>query len=413
LKFNMFTLPTVPGTYEERVSMRPIGRNRERVAQMYDELVDLCVAADQAGFDSFSTTEHHFHSEGYEVSAGSLVLYAHMAAKTTNIKFAPLGVVLPTWDPIRLAEEIAVLDQLSKGRVYIGLARGYQSRWTDVLGQSYNVHGATMDGSEVDLQNREVFDEVFDIMIKAWTEESFKHDGKYYKVPNPVDGIEWKMAELSKVAGAPREIDPVTGKVVEISVVPPPFQDPHPPLWQGYAASKSTIESCAKRGITPFCLISRPDEVREWTQMYQQVAAEFGRNLGVGEGVGMARAVSFGDTFEEAFELGVKTTGVIFSDYFARFGFTELFRREGDPEAHPLDLGGPRALYQRMYEDGHAICGTPDQVKRQVEADSNCHGVGKLEHFSWSNFTQGLTPRSVQEQQLELFHKHLITEFAD
>ena len=114
---------------------------------MLDELRKLAVFADDAGFDVFATTEHHFHSEGYETSVAPLLLYADLAARTKRIKFSPLGLVLPAWDPIRAAEELAVLDHLTKGRFYAGFARGYQDRWVNVLGQQYHVTGAPMDGS--------------------------------------------------------------------------------------------------------------------------------------------------------------------------------------------------------------------------------------------------------------------------
>ena len=137
MKFMLFILPTVPGTLEDRKRLRPIGRNTERYQQMLDEMRKLAVLADDAGFDVFATTEHHFHSEGYETSVAPLMIYADLAARTRRIKFAPLGLVLPAWDPIRAAEELAVLDQLTKGRLYAGFARGYQDRWVNVLGQQY------------------------------------------------------------------------------------------------------------------------------------------------------------------------------------------------------------------------------------------------------------------------------------
>ena len=108
MKFMLFVLPTVPATLEERRQLRPIGRNTERYQQMLDELRKLAVFADDAGFDVFATTEHHFHSEGYEASVAPLLLYADLAARTKRIKFSPLGLVLPSWDPIRAAEELAV-----------------------------------------------------------------------------------------------------------------------------------------------------------------------------------------------------------------------------------------------------------------------------------------------------------------
>ena len=81
MKFLLFTLPSVPGTLEDRARLRPIARNRDRDQQMLHER-SLASMADDAGFEVFSTTEHHFHSEGVECSVAPLLLYADLAART-------------------------------------------------------------------------------------------------------------------------------------------------------------------------------------------------------------------------------------------------------------------------------------------------------------------------------------------
>ncbi|GAA4548517.1 LLM class flavin-dependent oxidoreductase [Pseudonocardia xishanensis] len=411
MKFDIVTVPTIPATPEERRRLKPIGRNKEKVQELYREITECCVAAENAGFDAFSTTEHHFHTEGFEFSVSPLVLYSHLSAICKKITFAPLGVVLPTWDPIRLAEEVAMLDQLTQGRVCVGLARGYQPRWTNILGQKYNVKAATMDGSAADVNNREVFDEMFEILIKAWTKETFDHDGKYYKVPFPHEGIDWPVHEMTREMGAPGELDE-NGKVVQISVVPGPYQDPHPPLWQAYAASETTVRRCAEKGITPFLIISDPEKFNEFCQMFRDVAAQAGRQLRLGEGLGANRSVTFGDTYDEAFELGVKTTGVVFHEYFTRFGFIEGFRIPSDPPDRDLGLRDPRAVFQRLVDAGFAICGTPDQVTEEVAKVARCHGDGELDWFSWNLFQQGNVSLDISLDQITQFEKHVIKNFA-
>ena len=112
MKFNLFVLPTIPATFEERERLRPIGRNNDKYQEMLTELREIAQLAEELGFDAMSTTEHHFHSEGYEASIAPLMLYTDLAARTERIKFASLGLVLPTWDPLRVAEEIALLPAL-------------------------------------------------------------------------------------------------------------------------------------------------------------------------------------------------------------------------------------------------------------------------------------------------------------
>ena len=187
MKFNLFVLPTIPATPEERERLRPIGRNNEHFQEMIRQMRELAVMADEMGFSTFSTTEHHLHSEGFEASIAPLLFYTDLAARTKNIKFASLGLVLPTWDPIRVAEETAILDHLTKGRFIAGFARGYQDRWSNILGQHYHVTGAPMDGSAVDNHNREVFEEMYKIIKMAWTQETIRYKGKYYQIPNPFE----------------------------------------------------------------------------------------------------------------------------------------------------------------------------------------------------------------------------------
>ena len=240
MKFMLFVLPTVPGTLEDRKRLRPIGRNNERYQQMLDELRKLAVFADDAGFDVIATTEHHFHSEGYETSVAPLLLYADLAARTKRIKFSPLGLVLPSWDPIRAAEELAVLDHLTKGRIYAGFARGYQDRWVNVLGQQYHVTGAPMDGSSIDNHNRKVYEETLKVIKKAWTEEAWDYDGEYYKVPYPLQGRASGAGRSPTGRGStarPGEVDD-EGVVRKICVVPKPYQQPHPPLFQPFSVSE-------------------------------------------------------------------------------------------------------------------------------------------------------------------------------
>ena len=82
MKFLLFMLPCVPGTLEERKRLRPIARNNDRYQQMLGEARTLVALAEDVGFDVFATTEHHFHSEGIEMSVAPLMLYADLAART-------------------------------------------------------------------------------------------------------------------------------------------------------------------------------------------------------------------------------------------------------------------------------------------------------------------------------------------
>jgi len=416
VKFQLFVLPTVPATMEERERLRPIGRNNERFQMMIEEVRTLCGIADDAGFDCFSTTEHHFHSEGYEASVAPLLLYADLAARTKQIKFAPLALVLPAGDPLRAAEQMAYLDHLTKGRVYAGFARGYQQRWVNVLGQKVPVEAAPMDGGDVDKHNKRVHEEFIDIIYKAWDQDLLTYDGEFYQVPFPYkEGIKgWPASDWTRKYGAPGEIDD-DGIIRGISVIPRPYQQPHPPAFQPFSVSESTIRHTAKVGVMPMILVAYPPDFRRLCETYREVAAENGRQLGLGESVGAFRAVSFGNTREEGLALLERTNFFGFNAYFAGFGFWEAFRFPEDAEKYPLDPHTPLPpsewTMDRMIKSTYGLAGTVDQIKRQIEDVSKIHGGdGNLEWFSWF-FDQGLMSIDDARRQIELFAEHIIPEF--
>jgi alkanesulfonate monooxygenase SsuD/methylene tetrahydromethanopterin reductase-like flavin-dependent oxidoreductase (luciferase family) len=410
MKFMIFVLPTIPATFEERRNLRPIGRNNERYQQMLEELRQLVVLAEQAGFDVFATTEHHFHSEGYEASVAPLLLYTDLAARTERIKFASLGLVLPAWDPLRVAEEIAVLDHLTKGRFYAGFARGYQDRWVNVLGQQYHATGAPMDGSSIDQHNRDVYEEVLEIVRKAWTEDTITYNGKYYKIPYPYEeGIRrWPAAEWTRTYGAPGEVD-AQGAVRKISVIPKPYQQPHPPLFQPFSVSENTIRYTARSNIVPWILVSNPPDFQRLCRVYQEVAQASGRSLKLGESVGAFRAVHFGKTEAEAVALLRDTNYRGFKEYFSGFGFGEAFRTAEDNEKYPMQpLPLEELTVERLRRVKYALAGTPDQVRAEIAALQTLYGSGgELEWFGWF-FDQGFMSWDETQRQFESFAKEII-----
>ena len=403
MKFNLFVLPTVPATPEEREQLRPIGRNNDRFQEMIRQMRELAVIADQMGFATYSTTEHHLHSEGFEASIAPLMFYTDLAARTENIKFASLGLVLPTWDPIRVAEEIAILDHLTKGRFIAGFARGYQDRWSNILGQQYHVTGTPMDGSETDLHNRDVYEEMFKIVKMAWTEETIRFKGKYYEIPAPYEtGIQrWPVAKTwTAKYGAKDEMDE-NGHIQRVCVVPKPYTEPHPPLWQPFSVSERTIRWCAEENILPWILISHPPSFRKLCEAYRDAAAEAGRDLALGENIGAHRSVHLGNTREEAYALGESAAGAAWPDYFAAFGFFEAFR-------FPDEEGPVPENYERMVESKFELVGTVDDIKREFEEmieNTN------LEWFGWY-FDQGVMSWDEQRRQLDLF-SGVMEEFKD
>src|SRR5436190_627076 len=141
--------------------------------------------ADALGYDSISFTEHHFHVEGFELSTNPVLLDLFVAMQTKRIRVGQLGIVLPAENPIRVAENIAMLDHMTGGRANAGFARGYQRRWVDVMAQqTHGIHGALPHQHDaVDEANRAAFEECLRIIKQAWTADLLSYEGRYWRIP--------------------------------------------------------------------------------------------------------------------------------------------------------------------------------------------------------------------------------------
>ena len=168
------------------------------------------------GFWGVSTIEHHFHSEGYEVGPSPGTLNAYWAAVTKNVRVGQLGYTMSAQNPIRVAEETAILDHLTSGRCFVGFSRGYQARWTNILGQHLGTRAtlspagrteedrAAMDQAQLAAQdkddrvNRDIFEEQIDLVLEAWGADSLARPEGRWQIPYPYeDGIEWGMKDAT------------------------------------------------------------------------------------------------------------------------------------------------------------------------------------------------------------------------
>ena len=161
MKASIFCLPSVGSRAEIEAGM---AATRPELYQcMLKELTELVKLADDLGYDSVSFTEHHFHIEGFELSNNPVLLDLYFAMQTKRIRVGQLGIVLPAANPIRVAEDIAMLDHMTGGRACAGFARGYQRRWVDIMAQqTHGIHGALPHQHDaIDEANRLAFEECF------------------------------------------------------------------------------------------------------------------------------------------------------------------------------------------------------------------------------------------------------------
>ncbi|MGH8008723.1 MAG: LLM class flavin-dependent oxidoreductase [Candidatus Binatia bacterium] len=410
MKFLYFMPPALPATLDERRRLRPIAHRTDYFQRMLEEVVELAKLAEDLGFEAVSFPEHHLHTEGMEMG-GLPTLYQHIIHNTRHIKVGPIGYVLAGWNPLRLALEIAWLDQLTKGRTFCGFARGYQTRWLNNMAQKIHVSATTSDKSQTDQINREAFEEVFKILKLAWEDKPFRFKGKHYEYPYPYEeGTPWLPHEWTREFGAPGEVDD-KGRIQMIDVVPKPYQKPHPPLFQAFSVSESTIRWAAAEGVIPTLLISDLGMVRHFAKIYQEDSAKAGRQLALGENIGVVRLAYFGDNRAEALEMaGLGTIDQFFRRFAGVFGFWDAWRLPEDEAKYPAAKGllpPSEWTIDRMVKSHFLMAGTVDDVRQEMDLLVE---AGNPEWFAWWS-DQGARPFYEVRKQLEIFGTKVLPHY--
>jgi alkanesulfonate monooxygenase SsuD/methylene tetrahydromethanopterin reductase-like flavin-dependent oxidoreductase (luciferase family) len=388
MQTSVFYLPSIGSRSEIEKGMA--GLRTDLYQTMLEELKEQARAADALGYDSISFTEHHFHIEGFEISNNPVLLDLFVAMHTKRIRVGQLGIVLPAQNPLRVAEDIAMLDHMSGGRANAGFARGYQRRWVDVMAQQlHGIHGATPgQHDEIDAANRAAFEEHFRIIKRAWTEDMLEYEGAYWQIPT--QGTPWTL-DATRQWGTGIENDVVR----QIGVVPKPLQKPHPPIFQPFASSENTIRWCAREGVTailPPMYLSLQNRLYD---VYAEEAASHGRTLQPGEGLGVLRDVIVCDTDSEALELWANGAAFCGAAWFAPFGFSSVLTEPGRVD---------RITPQEMQESGMMLVGSVDTVTRSLERLMSDTPVRWL--FAWTY--NGLTPHAKIMRSLELFSEKVL-----
>ena len=384
-KTGVFFLPSIGSRAAMERGMA--GRDNALYQEMLSDIGALAVAADDLGYDAIAFTEHHFHIEGFEISNNPVLLDTFVAMQTKRIRVGQLGIVLPASSPLRVAEDIAMLDHISGGRAFAGFARGYQRRWVDTLAQQYHsVHAApTKDRDmEVDRVNRAAFEEFFNIVRLAWTQDTFSYKGEFWQVPPP--DIPWEL-EATRSMGRGVENDIVK----EIGVVPRPLQVPHPPIMQPFSFSEPTIRWCARNSVQPVLApVNGPLEEFLY-QVYYEEATAAGRKVVPGEGMGVLRDVIIADTDEEAWALWRQSGAFVGAAWFAPFGFGA---------AVPLPGEDPRLVTPEvMHERGLMWVGSPATVRAQIQKTLNRLPLKYVMAWQYN----GLIPRDKIRHSMELY----------
>lgn len=256
-----------------------------RVVRMFRDQTGI---AEQAGFTTVWCTEHHFAHNGYlNAPPNPVLMCADLGAHFSKIRLGQAPVVLPDWHPLRVAEDVALLDNMTEGRVDFGAGRGTNERSC----VQFNIDADKRDAE----RNSALFRECLDIVIKAWTEDPFSYDGEFYQFPVPG----WHETNRMFAPYDERYHTP-DGEYVGMYVHPKPYQQPHPPVWL-MSNTPDTYEMAGARGMNVVGMNSARDNIRACWGAYQKGAGERqNKDLPLGEGVGMCVVIYVAETMEQA-----------------------------------------------------------------------------------------------------------------
>ncbi len=202
-------------------------------AEAFEESFTQLEAAEELGMDSVWLAEHHF-SPDRSVLASPLIIASAIATRTSRIRIGLAVQVLPLTNPLRIAEEAATVDHISKGRFNFGIGRSGLTKYY----QGYNIPYA---------ESRGRFLEALDVIVKAWGQEQFSHEGNYFSFH-------------------------------DVTLVPKPYQHPHPPI-RVALASADTFSLIGSMGHPVFISANTPiPQLRERLELYQQARQEAGHS---------------------------------------------------------------------------------------------------------------------------------------
>jgi len=335
----------------------------ERVVQAYDNSVALAKHMDQLGYYCMWTAEHHFQREGYECLPNLILLGVHLAGLTQRLKFGSAFNIVPMWHPLRLAEDFAMADILTGGRLIFGVGRGYHSREVETFGAPVIDNDA----------NKELFEEQMEIIFKAFNEDSFSHHGKHYTLPAKVP---YRGYDLE-----------------EITLVPRPIHRPVE-MWQPIASGR-TLEYIARKGIKGMVALTGELLVEQMFRSYQEYAALAGRELALGQDMGLGLGFCIDESQAAAIEK-VRPYHDERYKWFAPFGFVRYTDSQGRPWGTP---GAPSRVpsIEEGVDQKVWLCGPSSLViDRLREVEQKYPGLEDIilqwpEGMPWLEFREQLT----------------------
>jgi alkanesulfonate monooxygenase SsuD/methylene tetrahydromethanopterin reductase-like flavin-dependent oxidoreductase (luciferase family) len=322
------------------------------LGQLYADRLALVEAYDRSGIYGYHLAEHHSTPLGCASSPG--LFLAAVAQRTGTLRFGPLVYLLPFYHPLRLIEEICMLDQMSGGRLELGVGRGVSPFETRAYGLDF-------------AQTGDIYHEAFQLILQGLATDELTFEGKHYRFHN-------------------------------VPMILRPVQRPHPPLWYGTTIPENA-DWPAANDVNIVTIALRPT-VRVIADRYRAVRARLGKNPKASPLVGVARHVVVADTDRDALAIARRA--------YPRWrdSFRWLFARHG---AEPRIAALYPATFDELMAIDNGVAGSPRTVRDFIAAEIAATGSNYL--LSWLAF--GDMTLAESRRSLELLSREVMPTFAD
>jgi len=357
--------------------------DEDHLNSVYTKTENIAKVMDKNGYDTLWLAEHHFQREGYECTSNLNMLAVHLAHVTKRIKIGCGFNIMPTWHPLRLAEDYAMADILTNGRVVFGVGRGYHSREIESFGKPL------LDADA----NRDLFEEMVDIVFKAFNESSFSHKGDHFTIP---PAVPYRGYELEEITLVPRPINrPVEcwQPIVSVNERGMNFMVKH--------GMKGMIQGGASSGGGG----ANREAIKKWQSIQKEhgIDTELGENLRIGYNFYIA----------ESKEKAIGEVKHFFEESVKMFGPLGFIRGLSGSQIDSLAQGGAQArsaalpTLEQGVESRSWIVGTPEDIKEQLfDIQKNYPGLTDINVMQIPGI-----PESVILEQIERFALEVMPSF--
>lgn len=318
---------------------------------VYERAFQRIDVMERTGYDAVWLAEHHFST--YSICPSIHMMGTHIAARTERLRIGTAVSLAPFYHPLRLAEEIALLDVLSNGRVNWGVGRGFDPREFRTFGVDF-------------AESHPRFRETVEVVLKAWKNEKLEHDGEFFHYR-------------------------------DVEVLPKPVQDPHPPVWLA-STSPDAVRWSAQNG---YSILMDPHashaDISIKRAVYQEELEAAGHSM-EGRVIPMARNIALGRTQDEAEAIARKGAEFMFVNYLPA-GIGSAKGIKGGPEkTGPASAVAEVADPVEHYVNNVVICGTPEKVVDDLqrlaeELPLDYLMCTPLSHASFELFTEQVLPK--------------------